>query len=157
MPTLVLRPRVLFCSDFEIFALLDALQFDVGAHAVDTHVVGVVEVVAQVELAEPERDGEAGEVGRLFGRVVEGYIEVGAGVLVSVLYSIGRTGAREVLQVYFFEADSERSHCLSSQGRRHCGSRVCRNWVSPISSNSLILRSCRCRLPSDHSLHPTFV
>jgi hypothetical protein len=44
---------------------------------VDAHAVCVEEVVAQIQLAEPERDGEAGEVCGLSGRAVEGDVEVG--------------------------------------------------------------------------------
>lgn len=42
----------------------DARLFYVAADAEDAHVVGMVEVVAQVELAEPEGDCEARELGR---------------------------------------------------------------------------------------------
>lgn len=78
MPSLVLRSRVFFRADFEWFALGHALQFDVRAHSLDAHVVDVVEVIANVELAEPEGDREAGEVWGLFGCAVEGDGEVGA-------------------------------------------------------------------------------
>lgn len=77
MPPLVLRSRVVFGSDCEGLALSDSLQLDVRAHALDAHVVGVEEVIAQIQLAEPERNGEAGEVCRLFGCAVERDVEVG--------------------------------------------------------------------------------
>lgn len=77
MPSLVLRSRVVFGSDCEGFALGDALQLDVRAHALDAHVVGVEEVVAQIQLAEPEGHSEAGEVRWLSGCAVERDVEVG--------------------------------------------------------------------------------
>ena len=46
-------------------ALGEALELDVGADGVYADVVGVVEVVAEVELGEPERNGEGGGVGGL--------------------------------------------------------------------------------------------
>lgn len=49
---------------------------EVGAHAQDLHPVQVVEVVLEVELVEPERGEEGGEVGRLGGRAEEGEGEV---------------------------------------------------------------------------------
>jgi hypothetical protein len=43
----------------------------------DAHVVGVEEVVAQIQLAEPEGHSEAGEVRWLSGCAVERDVEVG--------------------------------------------------------------------------------
>jgi hypothetical protein len=77
VPAPVLRPRVGSAVDCEGFAVRDALQLDVRAHSVDAHAVCVEEVVAQIQLAEPERNGEAGEVCGLSGRAVEGDVEVG--------------------------------------------------------------------------------
>lgn len=87
MPALVDWPRVVLAVDDEGLALRYALQFDVRAHAVNAHLVGVVEVVAQVELAEPERNCEAGKVGGLGRCAVEGYVEVGPSeYCISTLY-----------------------------------------------------------------------
>ena len=83
MPSLVLRSRVVFGSDFEGLALGDALQLDVRADSLDAHVVGMEEVVANVHLAEPERHGEAGEVWRLSGCAMERDVEVGPVVAIS--------------------------------------------------------------------------
>ena len=83
MPSLVLRSRVVFGSDFEGLALGDALQLDVRADSLDAHVVGVEEVVANIHLAEPEGHGEAGEVWRLSGCAVERDVEVGPFVTIS--------------------------------------------------------------------------
>jgi len=83
VPSLVLRSRVVFGSDCEGFALGDSLQLDVRADSLDAHVVGVEEVVAQIQLAEPEGYGEAGEVWRLFGCAVERNVEVGSVVAIS--------------------------------------------------------------------------
>lgn len=76
MPPLVLRSRVGFGSDCEGLALSDALQLHVRAHALNAHVVGVEEVVAQIQLAEPEGHGEAGKVWWLSGCAVERDVEV---------------------------------------------------------------------------------
>lgn len=56
----------------------DAGLFDVGANAEDADVVDMVEVVSQIELAEPEGDGEAGELGGEAVRAVEDDGEVGS-------------------------------------------------------------------------------
>lgn len=84
VPPLVLRSRVVFGPDCEGLALGDALQLDVRAHALDAHVVGVEEVVAQIQLAEPEGHGETGEVGWLSGCAVERDVEVGPFVAISI-------------------------------------------------------------------------
>jgi hypothetical protein len=77
VPAPVLRPRVGGAVDCEGFAVRDALQLDVRADSVDAHAVCVEEIVAQIQLAEPKRDGEAGEVCGLSGCAVEGDVEVG--------------------------------------------------------------------------------
>ena len=77
VPAPVLWPRVGVAINCEWFAMCDPLQFDVRANSVDAHVVCVVEVVAQVQLAEPEGYGETGEVCWLSGRTVEGDVKVG--------------------------------------------------------------------------------
>jgi hypothetical protein len=77
VPAPVLRPRVGFAVDCEWFAVRDALQLDVRANSVDAHVVCAEEVVAQIQLAEPEGYGEAGEVRGLSGCAVEGDVEIG--------------------------------------------------------------------------------
>lgn len=60
-------------------ALGHALLFHVAADVVDAHVVGVVEVVAEIEFGEPERDDEFGVGGAEGGGAEEGYCEVGPG------------------------------------------------------------------------------
>ena len=110
MPSLVLRSRVVFGSDCEGLALGDALQLDVRADAVDAHVVGVEEVVAQIQLAEPQGYGEASEVWRLSGCAVERDVEVGPFCSDLVLgcgkvFSIAGHGD---VQVDFFQAHLER-------------------------------------------------
>lgn len=61
-------------------ALPDAGLLDVGADAgADCEVVGVVEVVAEVKLIEPEGDEEGGAGSGLGGGVFEDYGEVGSG------------------------------------------------------------------------------
>lgn len=84
----------------------DTCLFDVGAHAEDAHVVGVVEVVAEVELAEPEGDGEAGEVGREACAAVEGYCKVGAGLRL----------AMESLRVVLSDANRKTSFAPTRKG-----------------------------------------
>ena len=88
MPSLVLRSRVVFGSDCEGFALGDALQLDVRTHSVDAHVVCVEEVIAQIQLAEPERYGEAGEVCGLSGCTVEGDMEIGPFDCIELVFAI---------------------------------------------------------------------
>jgi hypothetical protein len=58
----------------------DPLLLDEGAHAHDAHIVGVEEVVTDVELGEGEGDDELGVGGREVGRADEGKDEVGPGV-----------------------------------------------------------------------------
>jgi hypothetical protein len=88
VPAPVLRPRVGHAVDCEGFAVRDALQLDVRAHSVDAHAVCVEEVVAQIQLAEPERDGEAGEVCGLSGCAVEGDVEVGPFNCIALVFAI---------------------------------------------------------------------
>ena len=76
VPAPVLRPRVGIAIDCERFAVCDPLQLDVRTNSVNAHVVCVEEVVAQVQLAEPERYCEAGEVCWLSGCAVECDMEV---------------------------------------------------------------------------------
>lgn len=83
VPSLVLRSRVVFGSDCVRLALGDALQFDVRTDSLDAHVVGVEKVIAQIQLAEPEGHGEAGEVWRLSGCAVERDVEVRPFVAIS--------------------------------------------------------------------------
>lgn len=76
------------------------------------HVVGVEEVIAEVEFREPERHNEFSEGGWEEGRLNEGYYEVGAGlrawlVLWCVVDGIGARDEVEwergvTLQIDFF-------------------------------------------------------
>lgn len=139
MPALVLRPGVSLVAgvEFERLALRDPLQFDVRAHRVDAHVVGVVEVVANVELAEPQRDREAGEVCGLLGGAVEGDVEVGPFLRKRDCISWGafcRFGwsfhnVREIVQVDLLQTDSEGcKRRLCSNLRRHCECAIPGGW-----------------------------
>lgn len=120
MPPLVLRSRVVHTADFMRFALPHTLQFDVRSHAVDAHVVGMEEVVADVELAEPFGHGEAGEVCGLFRSTVEYEVEVGPLITIAISMVFEAAGsvrnlliAGDGVQVDFCPADLE--------GRRQCG------------------------------------
>lgn len=88
VPAPVLRPRVGIAVDCEWFAVRDALQLDVRTHSVDAHVVCVEEVIAQIQLAEPERYGEAGEVCGLSGCTVEGDMEIGPFDCIELVFAI---------------------------------------------------------------------
>ena len=68
---------------------------DVRADAEDLHAVEVVEVVFEVELVEPERGEEGGEVGGLRGRAQEGEGEVGSGVVGELLRALWTEGVGE--------------------------------------------------------------
>ena len=109
MPALVLRTH-----GVGGLALPDAGLLDVGADAgADCEAVGVVEVVAEVELAEPEGDEEGGARGGLGGGAFEDYLEVGSGWSLLGLLLMGRIeGLRAGVQVEFFLAHFEqRSGC----------------------------------------------
>jgi hypothetical protein len=110
VPAPVLRPRVGFAVDCEWFAVRDALQLDVRANSVDAHVVCVEEVVAQIQLAEPEGYGEAGEVRGLLGRAVEGDVEIGPFDCITLVFAIDCALSLllgDVVQVDFLQTNPE--------------------------------------------------
>lgn len=73
-----------------IFALPHGLLLDVGADSEAGNVVGVVEIVFEVELVEVQRDDEVRHGGREIGRAGEGNHEVGSERTLSVSKGIMR-------------------------------------------------------------------
>lgn len=66
----ILCPGVVLCE----FLLLDE-----RSHTPDRHAIAIVEVIAQIELVEVERDDEGGKGRRVIGRSNEGEGEVWSG------------------------------------------------------------------------------
>lgn len=87
----------------------------------DAHIVCVEEVVAEIQLAEPERYGKAGEVRGLSGCAVEGDVEVGPFGSIALVFAIDCAFSLmlgDVVQVDFLQTNPEGSRCgLRS---RHC-------------------------------------
>lgn len=136
----------------------DTCLFDVGAHAEDAHVVGVVEVVAEVELAEPEGDSEAGELWGLVVGAEEGDGESGTGWVLAIggRDCVGRSSVQEDL----FGADAEGSECCLC--RSHGAGRGDGQGSDAMRCSSSVLRSsaqCSLEVPtlSSPMSHPSHV
>lgn len=71
-------PSFLRGTDIAVFALLDGLLRHIGPRVEDFHTVDVPEIVAEIELGEPERNLKFCLIGPK-RRVDEGNREVGAG------------------------------------------------------------------------------
>jgi hypothetical protein len=111
VPAPVLRLRVGYAVDCEWLAVRDALQLDVRANSVNAHVVCVEEVVAQIQLAEPEGYGKAGEVRGLSGCAVEGDVEIGPFDCITLVFAIDCTLSLlgDFVQVHFLQTNPEGS------------------------------------------------